>query len=199
MSTIRHTSLISGHMALHETRRLQFSWPVAALILGFALVSILGFMLRLSFLHRSAAHAISKPSVENRFIAESYRGTASILIGNEILDAAKEAGSRFEADQARFQACEEFAQQAVSSNIELLSFNPSALQQLQNRLGVSPLERKQSMIRSIDKRLELLPVPKVLPTELKLRQVQLSTGVVSTLQFEAVDKQGAGFSPLISR
>lgn len=196
MTTIRHTSLISGNLAPPETRRLHFSGPIAAFILVFTLISILGLMLRLTFLHQSVADAVVRPSRENRFIAESYRGPASFLIGNEILDAAKEAGSRFDAVEAQKQKTDEFAQQLVSSNIELISFNPSSLQRLQTNLAASPLLVKDLMIGNIEKRLKLLPTPTILPQELKLRQVRLSTGVVSTLQFEAVDKLDTSFDGL---
>ena len=190
MATIRHSSLISDHSSAYETRRFKFSWTAAALVLSVALVAILGLLFRLTFLHRSAAAAIAVPSAENRFNAESYRGPASFLIGNEILDAAREAGSRFEADQARLRSTDEFAQGLISSNIELVSFSPIALQRLRSTLESSQIRSKNVVEGAIDKRLQLLPELRVLPEGVMLKQLRLSTGVVSTLQFDAVDRTG---------
>jgi len=169
---------------------LKFSWTAAAITLLVALIAILSLMLRLPFLHRSAAAAIVHPSVENRFIAESYRGPASYLMGNDILDAAKEAGSRFDADQLRLRATNEFAQQVVSANADLVSFNPAALQKLRATLESSQFGSKAGMTEGIDKRLLHLAAPRVIPEGVKLKQLRISTGVVSTLQFDVTDRLG---------
>jgi len=111
-------------------------------------------------------------------------------MGNDILDAAKEAGSRFDADQLRLRATNEFAQQVVSANADLVSFNPAALQKLRATLESSQFGSKAGMTEGIDKRLLHLAAPRVIPEGVKLKQLRISTGVVSTLQFDVTDRLG---------
>ena len=195
IATRRH-SLIAGQEMDSNAPAIRFSWPVLTLFAVTLLLLACIVLLRLVFLEKSLATAIRNPSTENRVIADAYRGPVSYMIGNELISAIGEGIRNHDRTKEELKKSEAFAEQAALSNIEMISFNPAALQRLQTSFGMSPMDSKESISSSVEKRLGLLPVPKVLSEELKLRQIRLTTGVISTLQFEAVDMQGTTFEGL---
>ena len=166
-------------------------WPLVCLSLASSVLTLSGTLLWVQYLHHSVARCLTQQDEASRMNAESYRGVFSRFVGDNLLDAARVSSSEQDRLVNLSKDAQRHALAVANQSMAFVSHNPRATERLiQSTLAVNGIDSTE--VAKLDESLRLLPKPRLLCPDCRLKKLTSTSGSISTLHFELAD--GAGKS-----